>query len=91
MQKQDTFNEDCLQNLLGNCSVENVFKIRTTKPNAGNKYYITIEIIVHIINIITAREILKVIILIQTIYFINLVINLAKHVMKAEIICIINV
>lgn len=39
MQIQNRFNEDCLQDIVGECSIENVFTIRNTKPTRGNKYY----------------------------------------------------
>lgn len=40
---QTTFNEDDLCTIACDGSIENVFPIRTSKPQAGNKYYITIE------------------------------------------------
>ena len=43
MNKQTTFNDDNLITIANNCCIENIFSIRDTKPEAGNKYYITIE------------------------------------------------
>lgn len=43
MDIQNKFNKDCLEDIVGECSIENVFTTRTTKPEAGNKYYIRLE------------------------------------------------
>lgn len=43
MDRQTTFNQDNLIQIANNCCIENMFKVRNTKPEANNKYYITIE------------------------------------------------